>query len=76
MFRMTAVTSHPQETVLETASFEVILKFLLDIPRQCRGLCRQMGHESGVVFFDDLVKKSPLRAMARVTKRGALKACA
>ena len=27
VFRVTAVTAHPQETVLETTAFEVILKF-------------------------------------------------
>jgi len=71
VFGMTAVTAHPQETVLQTAAFEVTLKFPLDIPRQCRALRRQIGHERRVEFFDDLVKEGTLRAMARVTKRAA-----
>jgi len=61
----------PHETALQTAAFEVILEFPLDIPRQYRALCWQMGHESGVVFFDKLVKEGALRTMARVTKRAA-----
>jgi hypothetical protein len=69
MFGVTAIAAYPQETVLQTATFEVILEFPLNIPRQCPAMCRQMGHKRGVVFFDDLVKEAALRAMARVTKR-------
>jgi hypothetical protein len=68
---MTAVTAHPQETVLETTASEVILELPLDIPRQLRTLCCQLGEENRVVFFDNLVKEGALRTMARVTKRAA-----
>jgi len=49
-FRVTAVTAHLQESVLKTAAFQVILELPLDIPRQIRALCRQMGHESGLRY--------------------------
>jgi hypothetical protein len=69
MLGMAAVAAHPQETVLKTAAFQVILEFPLDIPWQFRALCRQMGHESGVVFFDKLVEEGPFRAVALVHGR-------
>ena len=66
---MTNIAAHTQETMLETAASEVVLELALDILRQYPALSRQMGHESGVVFFDDLVKESAFRAMARVHRR-------
>jgi hypothetical protein len=69
VFGVAAIAAHSQETVFETAASEVVLELPLDILRQCPALCRQMGHEIGVVFFDDLVKKGALRAMARVHRR-------
>ena len=71
MFGVTAIAAHSQETVFEAAAFEVFLEFALNIPRQFRALCRQMGQEGRVVFFDKLIKEGPFRAMARVTKRAA-----
>ena len=61
MFRMTAITAHPQETVLKPPALEVVLKPLLDIPGQFAALLCQMGLERGVVFLDKLVKKGPFR---------------
>ena len=57
VFGATAIAAYPQETVHQTAASEVILELLLDIPRQCRALCRQMGHERWAICFDDLVKE-------------------
>jgi hypothetical protein len=61
VFGVTAIATHPQESVFQTAAFEVIFEFPLDVARQYRTLCRQMEHECRVVFFDDLVKKAALR---------------
>jgi hypothetical protein len=69
VFGVTAIATYPQETVLQTAAFEVILEFPLDIARQWRALCRHMAHERGIVFFDNLVKKAALRAMAHIHAR-------
>ena len=69
VFRVTAVTAHPQETVLKATAFQVILELPLDIPWQCPALCRQMGLERGVLGFHELVKKRPFRAMALVHGR-------
>jgi len=71
VFGVTAIAAYLQETVFQTAAVELILKFPLDIAGQCPALCRQMGHERGVVFFDDLVKEAALRAMAQLRKRAA-----
>ena len=54
MFGVTAIAAYPQETVLQTAAFEVLLEFPLDLPRQCRVLCRQMGQ----VILDDALVSS------------------
>jgi len=40
---MAAITAHPQETVLKPPALEVVLKLLLDIPRQFTALLRQMA---------------------------------
>ena len=69
VFSMTAIAAYPQETVLQTTAFEVILEFPLDVARQCRALCRKIGHERGVVFCDDLVKEAALRAMVHIHAR-------
>jgi hypothetical protein len=69
MFCMACITAHPQETVLEAPASEVILELLLDIPGQGPTLCRQMGLERGVVFFDKLVKEDLFRAVALVPHR-------
>jgi hypothetical protein len=50
---------------------EVILELPLDIPRHGHALCRQMGLERGVIFFDKLVKEGPFRPVALVSSRAA-----
>ena len=68
---MTAVTPHPQETVLEAPAVDVILEFPLDISWYCRALCNQMALERGVVFLDKLVKEGLFRPVALVVSRSA-----
>lgn len=53
---MAAVTAHSQKTVLETPALEVIIEFLLHIPRQVRAVRRQLRLEHWVVFLDELIK--------------------
>ncbi len=55
MLGMAGIAPHPQETVIETTALEVVLEFALDIPRQGRALCRQLGLEGGIVFLDKLI---------------------
>jgi hypothetical protein len=69
MFRMAALAAHPQETVLQSPALQVVLEFLLDIPRQEGALGRQLGLERGVVFLDKLVKEGLFRAVALVASR-------
>lgn len=65
MFGMAAIAAHSQETVIETAVYDLFLELALYILRQHSALCRQTGYEIGVVFFDDLEKEGALRTMAR-----------
>ncbi len=51
VFGMAGVTANPQEAMLKTAAFEVVFEFPLDILRQFRALCAQLGHESGIVLL-------------------------
>jgi hypothetical protein len=69
VFRMAGVAAHPQETVLETAAFEVILEFPLDALWQYHTLGRQMYLERRVVSLDKLIEKGSFGAMAHVYKR-------
>jgi len=73
MFRMAAITAHPQEPVLEPPALEVVLELLLNIPGQGRALGRQMDLERGVVFLDKLVKKGPFRSVALVSSRATVR---
>jgi len=68
---MAAVATHPQKAVLETPALEVVLEFLLHIPRQVRALRRQMRLERGIVFLDELIKEGALGAVARIRRRAA-----
>jgi hypothetical protein len=68
-FRVTAVTTQPQETVLEATAFEVRLELLADVIWQHPTLKRPLRLKSRVVLFDKLVKKRPFRAMALVHGR-------
>lgn len=54
---MAAVTAHSQKTVLETPALEVIIEFLLHIPRQVRAVRRQLRLEHWAVFLDELIKR-------------------
>ena len=49
------VATHPQKPALKTAAFEVCLELTLNIRRQFRAMCRQLGLERGIVFLDKLV---------------------
>ena len=51
MFGMAAIAVHSQETVFETAVYDVFLELALDILRQYSALCRQTGYEIEIVFF-------------------------
>jgi len=61
------LAAQPQEPVLQTAAFQVIVELPLDIVRQFPTLLRQMGDERRVMLFDDPIEKGLLGPMALVT---------
>lgn len=68
MFGMTGVSTHPQETVFQTATFKVVVEFTLDIRWQYPAPLCQMGSERRVVlFFDDPIEQGLLGPVALVT---------
>ena len=69
MLRMAGVTLHPQKTMLKTATFQVLIEFLANVVWQHPALRCPLRLKSGVVFFDKLVKKGLLRAMALISRR-------
>jgi hypothetical protein len=64
---MAGVTTHPQEAMFQTATFQVVLEFPPDIPWQFRPLCGQLDHERRIVLLYQLVEQRLLWAMAFVT---------
>jgi hypothetical protein len=54
--------------MLKTATFQVLIKFLANIVWQHPALRCPLRLKSRVVFFDKLVKKGLLRAMALVSR--------
>jgi len=66
MLGMAVLTTYPQETVFETATFQVLLERTLDIARQYTAPRRQMGGESRVVLFDNLIQKGLFRPVTLV----------
>jgi len=63
---MAVFTTYPQETVFETATFQVRLERTLDIARQYTAPRRHMGGESRVVLFDNLIQKGLFRPVTLV----------
>jgi len=53
VFMMTFSALHPQETVLQSAAFEVIVKFRLHMPGQRLALCSHHLFERWVMLLDD-----------------------
>jgi len=68
VLRMAGVTLHAQKTMLKTATLEICLELLADVIWQHPALKRPLRLKSRVVFFDKLVKKGLLRAMALVLR--------
>jgi hypothetical protein len=64
---MTGIAANPQETTFQTAAFQVVFEFPLDILGQVRALSGQLGHESGIVPIYQLVEQRMFRAVAFVT---------
>ena len=67
MLGSTGLAAHPQQSVLQTAAFQVILELALDIRRQVPALRRQMGGKYRLVLFDNPVEKGLLDLVALVT---------
>jgi hypothetical protein len=61
---MTFGALHPQESVLQTAAFEVVGKFLLYVQGQVLALRDHHIPERRVVPLDDVIEKRLLRPMA------------
>jgi len=66
MLGMAVLATYPQETVFGTATFQVLLERTLDIARQYTAPRRQMGGESRVVLFDNLIQKGLFRPVTLV----------
>jgi len=69
MLRAAPVAAHPQESMLKASALEVFFERLLHVPRQFLSLRRQVRLERGIVFLDELIKESPLGAMAHIRWR-------
>ena len=63
---MTFVTAHPEKAVLEAAALQEGIEFPVDMLGQGFALLRQLGHEDGIVCFDELVEQGLLGLMAFV----------
>ena len=54
---MTILTAYTQETMLQSAAFEVIVEFPLHIQGKRPPLPLQVSQELRVIFIDDLIEK-------------------
>jgi len=63
------LTANPQESMLQPATLQVLIKFSADESGQVLALAGQFGLELGPVFTDDLVEQGGLGAVAYVSCR-------
>jgi hypothetical protein len=64
---MAVVTTHPKETVFETATLEICFEFLMHMQGQAFTLSIQLFNQVRVVFLNKFVEKRLLGAMALVS---------
>jgi hypothetical protein len=66
---MTILTAYTQETILQTATLEVIVEFPLHIQGKRAALPLQVSQELLVILINDLVEKRFLRLVALIPWR-------
>ena len=64
---VTCLTANPQETMLQPAALQVLIKFPADESGQVFAVAEQFGLELGPVLTDDLVEQGGLGAVAYVS---------
>jgi hypothetical protein len=65
---MYAITAHPQETMLKTATYQQLAEFPANVVRQRPALDCPLRLKCRMEFFEKQVKKGLLRAMALISR--------